>query len=708
MNLTQAGLRRHLLFRLIMPVTAVAVLALILSLVLTLGAYRRWVRAGILDEDRSRITQASAALSAFHNWLIPYMHTLRDNHDVMHLYSDSPPSLLSLSRGLDQLDTATVTGSKLHSVYLYNRLADFSLSTSRGLQDIPDMDPSIARLIKESLSYKPYRYHPLVLNEENGPLKVISLMVGDLPLQGNLPLQRGMIVNIDTEALARDYFSGMARRGTFRIFDSLGRELLSMGEGDGAELPQAVFSDQGNVILHRDGTQRAVSWLHNPDIDWWLVLESRFDRGVYSTGNQDIWIPALILLVLSAALAITYRAAWGLYLPLQSLIPHMNLGNLSPLEQSGSVFSEISLSVRELGNRLNQDKLRRERAQIRDFLEGSLSPRESARLIGRFPEILNSRPPWRVAAISFRQPGGMEQEAVEYLIVASDQGEESPFLIPYLEAGRSIGLGPECPRASDLPAGARDARIALAYRFLHGTGRIIRFDELDTDPESPYDLPTQSVRHLLAKINTGRSEAAYRCLRDIIDDLAEHRPEDFRMTVTFVSYEIRRDLLPLSQLDPAFAAVLDAHLEEAQAAETLQQAEAAFRELIATALSRQQHRCDSRTEETIDQVYALIARDLADPGLCPDSLASEIGLSTSYLREIFKRETGRSLSRLIQDRRIEECRRLLAETDLSVKEISLRSGYRNYNSFFSTFRRVVGLTPLEYRESLPETAGSRD
>ena len=105
----------------------------------------------------------------------------------------------------------------------------------------------------------------------------------------------------------------------------------------------------------------------------------------------------------------------------------------------------------------------------------------------------------------------------------------------------------------------------------------------------------------------------------------------------------------------------------------------------------------------VDQARIIIDRDLGESGLCPDSIASEIGLSTSYLRELFRRIAGQSLSRAIQDRRMTECQHLLEETDMSVKDIAVATGHCNYNSFFSTFRRIVGLTPMEYRDRSRKT-----
>ena len=701
----KGGMRRLLVLRLFLPVTAVALGSLVLSMSLAWTAYRRWARESVMQDDLSRLSQSSATLTAFHNWLIPFLHSVRDDRDVVPLYNSEPCSIFTLVRGLNRMDTAIASGQALDALYVYNGPVGFYLSTDEGYEKPDEVDPAITGLIEESFVLKPYRYHPRTVGAGKEERKILAMMVGDLPIQGNLPLQRCLVAVIDVSTLSRDYFTGMDRRGTFRILDSEGQELLRTGPGRGFESLAGVFSDSGSVMVRHGGEPFAVSWLRNPDLDWWFVVESRLSGAAFAGDSPQIGMLLAILLVLTAALVVTYRTAWGLYRPLETLFPHMTFPGTAPKPAAGhSVFSEISLSVKRLGARLDEERVRRDWEQIRDFLEGNLGPKDAAALVSRIPEAVAAPAPWAVVAL-FLGGGSAEEgrESVEYLIMASSEDEAAGILGPYLAAGRTAGMGRPAENAVDLPRSAREAREALSHRFRFGTGRIIPHAALDMDPESPYDLPIRSVRRLLEKVNTGRLEAAGICLNEILEDLKDHKPEDFRMTLTLLTYELRRDLEPLSEIDATFGAVTEARLEEARRAETLEDASAAFLELFSAVRSRQENRHDDRSAAVADQARRIIERDLANPALCPDSVAGEIGLSTSYLRDVFKRVTGQSLSRAIQEIRMTECRKYLMETDLSVKDVAQATGFRNYNSFFSTFRRVVGLTPMEFRELSPDS-----
>jgi transcriptional regulator GlxA family with amidase domain len=78
-------------------------------------------------------------------------------------------------------------------------------------------------------------------------------------------------------------------------------------------------------------------------------------------------------------------------------------------------------------------------------------------------------------------------------------------------------------------------------------------------------------------------------------------------------------------------------------------------------------------------------------------LAAELRLSAPYLRQLFKRETGTSLARYLKELRIEEAKRLLEATSLSVKEIAAQVGVGDPSHFAQDFERRHELTPSQYR-----------
>jgi AraC family transcriptional regulator len=80
-----------------------------------------------------------------------------------------------------------------------------------------------------------------------------------------------------------------------------------------------------------------------------------------------------------------------------------------------------------------------------------------------------------------------------------------------------------------------------------------------------------------------------------------------------------------------------------------------------------------------------------------ERLAAQAGLSKFHFQRLFKAATGVSPSRYQINLRMNEARRLLRETKMSVVDVSLEVGYANPGHFSQLFRRETGLSPSEYR-----------
>lgn len=78
-------------------------------------------------------------------------------------------------------------------------------------------------------------------------------------------------------------------------------------------------------------------------------------------------------------------------------------------------------------------------------------------------------------------------------------------------------------------------------------------------------------------------------------------------------------------------------------------------------------------------------------------LASELGISVSNLSHYFKREKGINISEYINSLRLDEAKRLLLETDLTLTEIAKRINYSHVSSFTKKFKISENMTPREYR-----------
>ncbi|MGI5170149.1 helix-turn-helix domain-containing protein [Spirillospora sp. CA-253888] len=100
------------------------------------------------------------------------------------------------------------------------------------------------------------------------------------------------------------------------------------------------------------------------------------------------------------------------------------------------------------------------------------------------------------------------------------------------------------------------------------------------------------------------------------------------------------------------------------------------------------------------RIHAFISAHLGDADLTPATIAAAHHISVRYLHKLF-REQDRTVAGWIRERRLERCRRDLAEPRLAarpINAIAARWGFTSPAHFSQTFRGAYGLSPRQFRE----------
>jgi AraC family transcriptional regulator, positive regulator of tynA and feaB len=100
------------------------------------------------------------------------------------------------------------------------------------------------------------------------------------------------------------------------------------------------------------------------------------------------------------------------------------------------------------------------------------------------------------------------------------------------------------------------------------------------------------------------------------------------------------------------------------------------------------------------QLRAAIERNLSDHTVTAESLAKLAGISLRYANAILS-EDNTSVGRLLQARRLEHCRRALADPlkmHRSISDIAYCFGFTDMTHFGRRFRQAFGLLPSDFRK----------
>lgn len=106
---------------------------------------------------------------------------------------------------------------------------------------------------------------------------------------------------------------------------------------------------------------------------------------------------------------------------------------------------------------------------------------------------------------------------------------------------------------------------------------------------------------------------------------------------------------------------------------------------------------NNNTKMLVIYITGIIESEYMHPELSVNELAERLGFDASYIGTVFKAHKDITITKYINSIRIKEACRLLRETSLPVKEISVRVGYSDPNYFSRKFREEMDMTPIEYR-----------
>ncbi|MBC8591045.1 helix-turn-helix domain-containing protein [Wansuia hejianensis] len=82
------------------------------------------------------------------------------------------------------------------------------------------------------------------------------------------------------------------------------------------------------------------------------------------------------------------------------------------------------------------------------------------------------------------------------------------------------------------------------------------------------------------------------------------------------------------------------------------------------------------------------------------NVSSYLNINKSYFCSLFKKETGKTFTEFLNEKRIEKSKELLAQEGLSILDIALMVGFNNQNYYNIIFKKIANKTPLEFRQSV--------
>lgn len=114
-------------------------------------------------------------------------------------------------------------------------------------------------------------------------------------------------------------------------------------------------------------------------------------------------------------------------------------------------------------------------------------------------------------------------------------------------------------------------------------------------------------------------------------------------------------------------------------------------------LSKTEYNVRLKNLERFKVIFRHIHDDFAED-LSINAFSRLVNISSFHFCRLFKELTGKTFSEYVNEVRISKAEEMLAESDLSISEIAINSGFNDINYFSRVFKQYRKIPPKEYRK----------
>lgn len=118
--------------------------------------------------------------------------------------------------------------------------------------------------------------------------------------------------------------------------------------------------------------------------------------------------------------------------------------------------------------------------------------------------------------------------------------------------------------------------------------------------------------------------------------------------------------------------------------------------LIDPILEARSRLLERRSYSLLEDIEQLIRERKGDISLA--ECAESLGVHTTYIWKVLKTERGKTFSDFLEEYKLDEAKRLLLNTNMTVAEIASTLNYTNAQNFIRFFSKSTGMTPGKFRK----------
>lgn len=269
------------------------------------------------------------------------------------------------------------------------------------------------------------------------------------------------------------------------------------------------------------------------------------------------------------------------------------------------------------------------------------------------------------------------------------------FVVENFNINFSAGISNVHFSADELGSCYSEALSCISQR-LYKFNNIIRYSELEKAGTENCFVTNSETELLVRFMKNGNWKQMQKSLDDIFDGkiINSSQPAYY---VRCVLYDLIMTLVrTATEMGDSAADEFVKLIEEIEKGANIKQIKERIYDAAEKFCKRNSEENVIRLDIVLEKIKAYVDEVFKDSNLSVAMIAEKFNISVPYLSTNFKRKYKTGLLEYIAIVRINEAKKLLAETNMTVENIAAAVGYASVRSFSRNFVRLAGCTPNAY------------
>lgn len=271
------------------------------------------------------------------------------------------------------------------------------------------------------------------------------------------------------------------------------------------------------------------------------------------------------------------------------------------------------------------------------------------------------------------------------------------------------GIGQPVARLRELEESFREAERALAARFTMELNRIISVEDIrmaqNVDTLDDIEITSfgeiEKTRTMLEKfLNNGAEDE----IDEFVDVYINELPEENLKSVLMRQYIIMDAYIVMMSFCEKIEGIegeMQAQSEELKNSmktiQTLEEIKNYIRMLLKKIIGVRDTISGRRYSDVIEIAKDQIRKTYMSDEISLNTIAAEVGMSSSYFSSIFSKEMGKTFVEYLTEIRMDRAKELLMCSSMKTSEIGYEVGYKDPHYFSYIFKKTQNCTPKEFR-----------